>query len=74
MFEAGHPEIGRDLRFRDYLRAHPDEARAYEALKGQLAARFGSNTLLYCEAKQEFCERIKRLASAAATAGSRRST
>jgi GrpB-like predicted nucleotidyltransferase (UPF0157 family) len=74
MFEAGHPEVGRDLRFRDYLRAHRDEARAYEALKRQLAARFGSNTLLYCEAKQEFCERIKRLASAAATAGSRHST
>jgi GrpB-like predicted nucleotidyltransferase (UPF0157 family) len=74
MFEAGHPEVSRDLRFRDYLRAHADEARAYEALKRELAARFGSNTFLYCEAKQEFCERIKGLAWAAATAPSTRST
>ena len=62
MFAAGHPEAGRHLRFRDYLRAHPDEARAYEALKRMLAARFGSDTYSYSKAKDEFCARIERLA------------
>jgi len=30
----------RQLLFRDYLRAHPKDARAYEALKRDLASRF----------------------------------
>jgi GrpB-like predicted nucleotidyltransferase (UPF0157 family) len=63
MYEAGHPEIGRHLRFRDYLRVHPDDARAYEALKRELAARYVSDTFRYSAAKDEFCEHIERLAS-----------
>src|SRR5262245_35383074 len=58
MFAKGHAEISRHLRFRDYLRSHPDEARAYEALKRELAARFVSNTLAYSNAKADFCARI----------------
>lgn len=65
MFADGHPEIGRHLRFRDYLRAHPDEARAYESLKRALAARFVTDTRGYADAKDEFCARIDRLALAA---------
>lgn len=62
MYAANHPEVGRHLRFCDYLRRHPAEALAYEALKRELAARFVSNTLLYSQAKTEFCNRIDRLA------------
>ena len=66
MFPAGHPEIARHLRFRDHLRAHPDEARAHEALKRALAARFVEDVLAYAAAKNEFCARIDRLALAGA--------
>ena len=62
MWVEGHPEFERHLRFRDYLRPHPDEARAYEALKRELAARFGSDTYSYSLAKDAFCARIDRLA------------
>jgi GrpB-like predicted nucleotidyltransferase (UPF0157 family) len=63
MFADGRPEIGRHLRFRDYLRAHPEEARAYEALKQELAARFIDDTRAYSDGKDEFCARIDRLAA-----------
>ena len=62
MWAKHHPEIARHLRFRDYLRAHPDEACTYEKLKRELAARFGSDTFSYSLAKNEFCARIDRLA------------
>jgi GrpB-like predicted nucleotidyltransferase (UPF0157 family) len=62
MFADGHREIGRHLRFRDYLRTHPDEMRAYEALKRALAARFVDDIGAYADAKDEYCERINRLA------------
>jgi GrpB-like predicted nucleotidyltransferase (UPF0157 family) len=62
MYETGHPEVGRNLRFRDYLRSHPKDAWAYEALKRELAARYVSDTLSYSRAKDEFCERIERSA------------
>lgn len=43
-----------ELRFRDVLRARPDEARAYEALKRELAARFRDDREGYTRAKGEF--------------------
>ncbi len=65
MDQANHPEVGRHTRFRDYLRQHPAEASAYEALKRELAALFGGDTRSYCDAKSEFCMRIEQLALAA---------
>lgn len=62
IFAANHPEIDRHLRFRDYLRAHPDEAHRYEVLKRQLAVSFAVNGEAYTEAKGEFSARIDRLA------------
>jgi len=62
IFQTGNPEIARHLTFRDYMRAHPSEAKAYEALKENLAMQF-DNTLDYAEAKNGFVREMDRRAS-----------
>jgi GrpB-like predicted nucleotidyltransferase (UPF0157 family) len=66
---AGGDEERRTLLFRDYLRAHEDEARAYESLKRDLAIRLGGadpeSREAYARAKTEFVERITGLALSA---------
>lgn len=62
VFPAGHIEIARMLDFRDYLRAHPEDAKAYEALKLDLAARFPYDVTTYAEHKSDFVEEILRKA------------
>lgn len=42
------------LLFRDYLRAHPSDAAAYEALKRRLAAEVGDDREAYTDAKGPF--------------------
>ena len=49
----------RHLLFRDYLRAHPEAAQAYDRLKRELAARFGSDRDGYTDAKTEFVRSIE---------------
>jgi GrpB-like predicted nucleotidyltransferase (UPF0157 family) len=51
IFERGSVEIDRHLAFRDYLRAHPDRAREYEAEKQRAAAAQPNDTLAYNDAK-----------------------
>lgn len=46
------------LAFRDYLRTHPDTARAYAELKRFLAERFGDDRVGYSAAKSAFITRI----------------
>jgi GrpB-like predicted nucleotidyltransferase (UPF0157 family) len=53
-YKVGHSDIGRYLNFRDYLRAHPKEARAYEALKQMLADRFTYDPKQYTKGKSDF--------------------
>jgi GrpB-like predicted nucleotidyltransferase (UPF0157 family) len=45
------------LRFRDYLRARPDVAAEYAALKRRLAAEFPSDRIAYTRGKAEFITR-----------------
>ncbi|MEK7247869.1 MAG: GrpB family protein, partial [Chloroflexota bacterium] len=52
----------RHLAFRDYLRAHPETAAEYAALKRRLADGYGSDSGGYTNAKTEFITRIERLA------------
>ncbi len=40
VFEVGHPAVARPLAFRDYLRAHPEQAARYGRLKLELAEQF----------------------------------
>lgn len=63
----------RHLLFRDYLRAHSEEAHAYYELKLRLAARFGADVEAYTEAKTEFIRSVEAKASAVlgATGGER---
>jgi GrpB-like predicted nucleotidyltransferase (UPF0157 family) len=53
-FEHGAAEIDRHLAFRDYLRAHPHEARAYEQEKERAAAPHPDDLLAYNAAKSEW--------------------
>lgn len=51
--EAGSSEWER-LLFRDYLRAHPEAARAYGALKLRIAAEHPDDRVAYARAKTRF--------------------
>ena len=63
-FAAGSGEIARHLNFRDYLRAHPAEARKYEALKLSLAERTLGDWNLYTEGKEGFVREMDQRAAA----------
>ncbi len=58
-FEAGSPQIARHLAFRDYLRAHPDKAREYEAEKIRAAALHPDNTLDYNAEKNDWIKAME---------------
>jgi GrpB-like predicted nucleotidyltransferase (UPF0157 family) len=59
------PELRRHLAFRDYLRAHPDEARRCGDLKRELAARHVTDIDAYVNGKAEFVHGILRRAGLA---------
>ncbi len=42
------------LLFRDYLRAHPEAARAYGELKQRIAAEYPDDRVAYAKAKTRF--------------------
>jgi GrpB-like predicted nucleotidyltransferase (UPF0157 family) len=54
MIEHTHEFWQSHLAFRDYLRAHPDDAAAYERLKRELAAQYRSERERYTDAKGDF--------------------
>ena len=64
VFQCGNEELARHLRFRDYLIAHEETARAYAAHKRELAQESWDSTNEYAEAKTEFIRRIERRAYA----------
>lgn len=60
MYEEGDPEIDRYLRFRDWLRTHPEDAQKYAELKTKLAAEFSHDIIQYCNGKDAFVADIDR--------------
>ena len=56
--------------FRDYLIAHPEEARTYEALKLGLADRFADDRASYFKGKEDFVlEAVRKARTEAAVKG-----
>lgn len=55
----------RQLLFRDYLRAHSDEARRYAELKKALAARYRNDRAGYQDAKTPYITSVEEKARAA---------
>jgi len=62
LVRAGSEHWDRWILFRDYLRAHPEEAKRYNAVKRGLARQFANKRDAYTRAKTPFIERVLRLA------------
>lgn len=56
MMEPSHPRWDDFVLFRDYLRTHPDVARAYATIKRELAASFKDDIAGYRNGKSGFVE------------------
>jgi GrpB-like predicted nucleotidyltransferase (UPF0157 family) len=56
-------ELWHRLAFRDYLRAHPDEAATYEPLKKRLAVEHQTDREAYTDAKSVYVESVMRKVS-----------
>ena len=55
-----HGELWQRLAFRDYLRAHPEEAAIYEQLKRRLATEYKRDREAYTDAKSAYVESVMR--------------
>jgi GrpB-like predicted nucleotidyltransferase (UPF0157 family) len=51
-------EMWQRLAFRDYLRAHPEEAGTYQRLKTRLAAEYQTDREAYTDAKSAYVESV----------------
>jgi GrpB-like predicted nucleotidyltransferase (UPF0157 family) len=61
-FRTGDSEIERHVAFRDYLRAHPEAAREYEAVKLRSAALHPDDVNDYNDGKSAWIRAIEPLA------------
>lgn len=57
-YDQTAPEFDQIIGFRDYLNAHPDAARQYEALKKDLAEKYPDNRPAYTKGKEDFIQNI----------------
>jgi GrpB-like predicted nucleotidyltransferase (UPF0157 family) len=62
-FQAGSAEVLRHLAFRDYLIAHPDDARRYSGLKRRLAEAHPRSIDAYMDGKDAFIKEMERRAA-----------
>lgn len=63
IFQVENEEIQTHLIFKEYLLAHPLEAKEYGDLKRRLAKQFPHNTQLYQEGKQSFVNELAEKAN-----------
>ena len=64
IYAITNPEVERHLAFRDYLRANPDIAREYEAVKVDCAAQHPTDITGYMDCKDATCKQIESAAVA----------
>ena len=62
--ETGSEHEFRHVAVRDFLRAHPDEAARYAALKREVAARHPEDRLAYVDGKDEYVTALEQRAVA----------
>jgi GrpB-like predicted nucleotidyltransferase (UPF0157 family)/dienelactone hydrolase len=60
IYEKGSSEIDRHLAFRDFLRAHPEKAKAYGDLKEKLAQQFPFDIESYIKGKERLASKIEQ--------------
>jgi len=63
-YADGWPDVRRHLDFRDYLRAHPQEARDYEAHKSIAAGLHPDDSHAYTDAKGDWIKACEQRAAA----------
>jgi GNAT superfamily N-acetyltransferase len=59
-FEVGSPEIERHLKFREWMKNHPEDREAYAHLKQDLAQQYPDDINAYCLGKDEFIASIDK--------------
>ncbi|HAU1193255.1 TPA: GNAT family N-acetyltransferase [Legionella pneumophila] len=62
VFELGNSEIERHLKFRDWMRSHPEDREAYARLKQELARQYSDDVTAYCLGKEDFIAIIDKKA------------
>ena len=63
-YASGDPLVAKHLALRDYLRAHPEAARAYAEIKREASAKHRTDPDGYLAHKDEFVRRTIELAMA----------
>ena len=60
VFELGNPAIEHHLKFRDWMRTHPEDRDAYADLKQDLARQHPHDITAYCLGKDSFIASIDK--------------
>lgn len=63
-YAEGNANIARQLAFRDFLLAHPDEAQAYETIKREAAGAHPDNSMAYNDHKSAWIRACQQRAEA----------